>query len=89
LSEWWRDAVIYQIYPKSFKDSNADGFGDLNGITEKLPEIASLGVDGIWLSPFYPSPQKDSGYDVSDYYDVDPIFGTIEDFSQMVQKLTS
>lgn len=86
MSEWWRDAVIYQIYPKSFNDSNADGFGDLPGVTEKLPEIASLGVDGIWLSPFYPSPQKDSGYDVSDYYDVDPIFGTITDFTEMVQR---
>lgn len=86
MSEWWRDAVIYQIYPKSFKDSNGDGYGDLDGISEKLPEISSLGVDGIWLSPFYPSPQKDSGYDVSDYYDVDPIFGTVDDFSEMVQK---
>ena len=86
LSQWWRDAVIYQIYPKSFKDSNADGYGDLAGITQKLPEISALGVDGIWLSPFYPSPQKDSGYDVSDYYGVDPIFGTISDFTQMVAK---
>ena len=86
MSQWWRDAVIYQIYPKSFKDTNADGYGDLRGITEKLPEIAKLGVDGIWLSPFFPSPQKDSGYDVSDYFDVDPIFGSIADFTEMVEK---
>ena len=86
MSQWWRDAVIYQIYPKSFKDTNADGYGDLPGITEKLGDIATLGVDGIWLSPFYPSPQKDSGYDVSDYYGVDPIFGTLADFSEMVDR---
>jgi len=85
LEQWWRDAVIYQIYPKSFRDSNGDGFGDLRGLSDQLGEIAKLGVDGIWLSPFYPSPQKDSGYDVSDYYGVDPIFGTLDDFSEMVE----
>lgn len=86
LNQWWRDAVIYQIYPKSFKDSNADGYGDLNGITQKLDDIALLGVDGIWLSPFFPSPQKDSGYDVSDYYGVGPIFGDLSDFAKLVEK---
>src|SRR5215218_7313862 len=64
--EWWRSAVIYQIYPRSFADASGDGIGDLQGITQRLPEIAELGVDAIWLSPFYRSPQKDAGYDVAD-----------------------
>lgn len=85
-SEWWRSGVIYQIYPRSFADSNADGMGDLRGITEKLPKLRELGVDAIWLSPFYRSPQKDAGYDVSDYRDVDPLFGTLSDFDLMVEK---
>ena len=84
--EWWRGAVMYQIYPRSFMDSNGDGIGDLAGITERLPYIASLGVDGIWISPFFTSPQKDFGYDVSDYWDVDPIFGTLEDFDEMLAR---
>jgi alpha-glucosidase len=84
MSEWWRGAVIYQIYPRSFLDTNADGIGDLAGITRKLDYIASLGVDGIWLSPFYRSPMKDFGYDVSDYLDVDPIFGTLADFDTLL-----
>lgn len=82
--DWWRGAVIYQIYPRSFKDSNGDGIGDLPGITEKMPYIASLGVDAIWLSPFFTSPMKDFGYDVSDYCDVDPIFGELKDFDDLI-----
>ncbi|WP_409019020.1 alpha-amylase family glycosyl hydrolase [Brevundimonas vesicularis] len=84
--EWWRGAVIYQIYPRSFADSNGDGIGDLNGITEHLDHVASLGVDGVWISPFYTSPMKDFGYDVADYCGVDPIFGTLEDFDRLVEK---
>ncbi|WP_285318374.1 glycoside hydrolase family 13 protein [Pseudarthrobacter sp. lyk4-40-TYG-27] len=81
---WWRSAVIYQVYPRSFRDLNGDGVGDLAGITEELPHLASLGVDAVWLSPFYRSPQRDAGYDVSDYCDVDPIFGTLGDFDVMM-----
>jgi alpha-glucosidase len=85
-SEWWRSGVIYQIYPRSFADSNGDGMGDLAGITQNLDAIAELGVDAIWLSPFYSSPQKDAGYDVSDYKNVDPLFGTLEDFDSVVER---
>ena len=85
-SNWWRGGVIYQIYPRSFLDSNGDGIGDLNGITAKLDYVAKLGVDGIWLSPFVTSPMKDFGYDVSNYCDVDPMFGTLEDFKRLVEK---
>jgi alpha-glucosidase len=81
---WWRGGVIYQIYPRSFQDSNGDGIGDLKGITSRLPYIASLGVDAIWISPFFTSPMKDFGYDVSDYCDVDPMFGTLADFDQLL-----
>ncbi len=84
-SPWWRGATIYQIYPRSFADSNGDGIGDLNGITARLPYVASLGVDAIWLSPFFKSPMRDFGYDVSDYCDVDPIFGTLADFDRLVE----
>ncbi len=83
-SEWWRGAVIYQVYPRSFQDTNGDGIGDLKGVTQRLPHIASLGVDAIWLSPFFTSPQADMGYDVSDYCDVDPMFGTLADFDAMM-----
>src|ERR1700744_4133700 len=83
---WWRGAVIYQIYPRSFFDSDGDGVGDLNGITAKLDHVASLGVDGIWLSPFFRSPMKDFGYDVSDYCDVDPTFGTLADFDALLAR---
>ena len=83
---WWRGAVLYQIYPRSFLDSNGDGIGDLAGITTKLDYIAELGVDGIWLSPFFRSPMKDFGYDVSDYRDVDPIFGTLADFDALLAR---
>ena len=85
-SEWWRGAVIYQVYPRSFADSNGDGVGDLPGITARLEHIASLGVEGVWLSPFFKSPMKDFGYDVSDYRDVDPIFGTLADFDALIAK---
>ncbi|TYL47998.1 alpha-amylase family glycosyl hydrolase [Marinomonas sp. IMCC 4694] len=83
--EWWRGAVIYQVYPRSFFDSNNDGIGDLPGVTAKMNYIAALGVDAIWLSPFFTSPMKDFGYDVSDYCNVDPIFGSLEDFDQLIQ----
>lgn len=83
-SEWWRTAVIYQIYPRSFADANGDGIGDLPGITARLDALAQLGVDAIWLSPFMPSPQKDAGYDVSDYRGVDELFGTLDDFDAML-----
>ncbi|MEL6782833.1 MAG: alpha-glucosidase family protein [Pseudomonadota bacterium] len=82
--DWWRGAVIYQIYPRSFQDSNGDGIGDLQGITQRLPHIADLGVDAIWISPFFKSPQDDFGYDVSDYTEVDPMFGTMADFDAMI-----
>jgi len=82
--EWWRSAVIYQVYPRSFADSNGDGIGDLAGITARLPKLKELGVDAVWLSPFQKSPQKDAGYDVSDYCDVDPLFGTMADFDAML-----
>ena len=83
---WWRGGVIYQIYPRSFADSNGDGIGDLAGITARLDYIAGLGVDGIWLSPFFKSPMKDFGYDVSDYCDVDPMFGSLADFKVLVDR---
>ncbi len=84
--DWWRGAAIYQIYPRSFADSNGDGIGDLPGITAKLDHVASLGVEAIWLSPFFPSPMKDFGYDVSDYCGVDPIFGTLDDFDALIAR---
>ena len=80
----FKDKVIYQIYPKSYKDSNGDGIGDLKGIKEKLPYLNDLGIDMIWLNPIYPSPQKDNGYDISDYTAIDPIFGTMEEFEQLI-----
>ena len=84
--DWWRGAVIYQIYPRSYQDSTGDGIGDLAGITRRLPHIASLGADAVWISPFFTSPMKDFGYDVSDYCDVDPMFGTLQDFDALVAK---
>jgi alpha-glucosidase len=84
--DWWRGALIYQIYPRSFQDHNGDGVGDLVGITERLDYVADLGVDAIWLSPFFTSPMKDFGYDVSNYRDVDPIFGTLGDFDRLLEK---
>lgn len=85
--EWWRGAVIYQIYPRSFFDSNGDGIGDLKGITQKLDYVAALGVDAVWLSPFFTSPMADFGYDVADYRDVDPIFGTLKDCDAMIEAM--
>ena len=85
-SEWWHGAVIYQIYPRSFADNNGDGIGDLPGITAHLEHVASLGVDAIWISPFFTSPMTDFGYDVSDYCDVDPIFGTLGDFDALIAR---
>ena len=86
MLNWWQGAVIYQIYPRSFCDSNGDGIGDLKGITSKLDYVASLGVDGIWISPFFKSPMHDFGYDVSDFRQVDSIFGTLEDFDELLAK---
>ncbi len=86
VRDWWRGAAIYQIYPRSFVDSNGDGVGDLPGITSRLDYVASLGVDAVWLSPFFTSPMKDFGYDVADYCDVDPIFGTLVDFDALIEK---
>ncbi|MBV1787671.1 DUF3459 domain-containing protein [Marinobacterium sp. D7] len=85
-NDWWKGSVTYQIYPRSYQDSNGDGIGDLPGITARLPYIADLGVDAIWLSPIFTSPMADMGYDVSDYTDIDPLFGTLEDFDAMVAR---
>lgn len=82
----FKKSTIYQIYPKSFYDTNGDGIGDLNGVIEKLDYLKNLGIDYIWLTPFYPSPQVDNGYDISDYYNIDPSFGTLEDFEKLVQE---
>ncbi|GAA1751354.1 glycoside hydrolase family 13 protein [Streptomonospora arabica] len=84
--EWWRDAVIYQVYVRSFADSDGDGEGDLRGVRSRLPELAALGVDAVWLTPFYVSPLADGGYDVADYRDVDPRFGTLADFDDLTQR---
>ena len=83
-TDWWRGGIIYQIYPRSFQDSNGDGVGDLPGITQRLAHIAALGADAVWLSPVFKSPMKDFGYDVSDYRDIDPLFGTLDDFRDLV-----
>ena len=84
--DWWKGAVTYQVYPRSFQDSNGDGVGDIKGITARLPHIADLGVDAVWLSPVFTSPMLDMGYDVSDYTDIDPVFGTLSDFDAMVAR---
>jgi alpha-glucosidase len=86
--DWWRHAVIYEIYPRSFADTNGDGIGDLNGITEHLDYLKDLGVDAIWITPFYPSPQVDFGYDISDYRAIDPQYGTMEDFDRLMREAT-
>ncbi|MGH6943950.1 MAG: alpha-amylase family glycosyl hydrolase [Geminicoccaceae bacterium] len=86
MDEWWRGAVIYQVYPRSFRDTDGDGIGDLAGIEERLDHIAALGVDALWISPFFKSPQKDYGYDVEDYRTVDPLFGTLADFDALLAR---
>lgn len=83
---WWANAVVYQIYPRSFQDGNGDGYGDLKGITSRLGYLADLGIDAIWLSPVYRSPQDDNGYDISDYRDIDPLFGTLGDMDVLLAK---
>ena len=85
-TDWWRGTVIYQVYPRSFADANGDGIGDLAGITDHLDHIAALGVDAVWLSPFFTSPMKDFGYDVADYCDVDPVFGDLADFDRLIAR---
>src|SRR5262252_6440604 len=80
---WWKHAVIYEIYPRSFQDSNGDGLGDLNGITSRLDYLQDLGIDALWITPFYPSPQVDFGYDISDYEAIDPQYGTMADFDRL------
>jgi glycosidase len=84
IQEWWRNAVVYQIYPRSFQDSDGDGIGDIRGITRRLEEVAALGVDAIWLSPMYPSPLADGGYDISDFTDVDPRLGSLDDLAELI-----
>jgi len=81
---WWKHGVVYQVYPRSFQDTNGDGVGDLKGISERLDYLAWLGVDAIWISPIYPSPMADFGYDVSDYCNIDPLFGSLDDFDRLV-----
>ena len=83
IDTWWKKAVIYQIYPKSFQDSNGDGIGDLQGIISRLDYLKELGIDAIWLSPIFQSPQDDNGYDISDYQAIDPLFGNMEDMEQL------
>src|SRR6476660_3472736 len=84
--KWWKEAVVYQIYPRSFQDANGDGIGDLPGITQRLDYLAELGVDAVWLSPIFRSPMADFGYDVADYRDVDPIFGTLDELDALVSE---
>lgn len=83
---WWSNAVVYQIYPRSFQDTNGDGIGDIQGITRRLDYLADLGVDVLWLSPVFKSPQDDNGYDISDYQDIDPLFGTLEDMDELLEQ---
>src|SRR5689334_20666397 len=84
--QWWQTGVVYQIYPRSFHDSNDDGVGDLRGITAKLPYLQELGIDAIWISPIFPSPMADFGYDVANYVDIDPVFGTLDDFRTLIRE---
>src|ERR1700744_1968475 len=85
--EWWKSAVIYEVYPRSFQDSNGDGVGDLQGILSRLDYLAELGVDTVWISPIYPSPMADFGYDISAYCGIDPLFGTMADFDRLLEEL--
>src|SRR6202162_4847001 len=82
---WWQAGILYQIYPRSFQDSNGDGIGDISGIISRLPYLRELGIDAIWLSPIFPSPMVDFGYDIADYTGVDPLFGTMGDFEALVE----
>lgn len=84
---WWKRAVVYQVYPRSFSDANGDGIGDLRGLIDRIDYLAWLGIDVIWLSPVYPSPQDDNGYDISDYRDIDPLFGSLADFDELIEKM--
>ena len=84
--DWWKEAVIYQIYPKSFQDSNGDGIGDLPGILSRLDYLQKLGVDALWLCPVFASPQADNGYDVADYQAIDPMFGSLEDMRALIRE---
>lgn len=84
--DWWKSAVVYQVYPRSFADSNADGIGDVRGIIDHLDHLVTLGVDALWISPWYPSPMADGGYDVSDYCDINPDFGTLADADALVAR---
>ncbi|MCX8530381.1 MAG: alpha-amylase family glycosyl hydrolase, partial [Rhodoluna sp.] len=86
-ADWWRQAVVYQIYPRSYADQNGDGIGDLKGITSRVPYLKELGVDAVWLSPFYPSELADGGYDVADYRNIDPRIGTLAEFDEMLETL--
>ncbi len=86
MEKWWNNAVVYQVYPASYQDSNGDGIGDLPGITKRLDYIKKLGVDIVWLSPIYKSPQVDNGYDISDYQAINPDFGNMEDFDKLLKK---
>src|SRR5690625_5195731 len=85
-TRWWQDAGVYQIYPRSFADASGDGMGDIPGVTAKLPYLKDLGVDAVWLSPFYRSPQADAGYDVANYREVDPLFGSLADADEMIAR---
>src|SRR5213082_989068 len=83
-AHWWQTGVIYQVYPRSFQDENGDGVGDLRGVIRRLPYLAELGVDALWMSPIFRSPMADFGYDIADYCDVDPLFGTLADFDRLL-----
>ena len=87
MDKWWMHAVVYQIYPKSFNDTNGDGIGDIQGIIEKLDYIKELGADTLWLNPIYVSPDVDNGYDIADYYQINPQYGTLEDFKELLDKV--
>src|SRR5262245_17161668 len=82
---WWKHGIVYQVYPRSFQDTNGDGVGDLEGIRRRLDYLVWLGIDAIWISPIYPSPMADFGYDITDYCDIDPLFGSLQDFDALIR----